>query len=1071
MGKKKRIGFMLASIHTGSSLNLWTALASEAERTGVSFYIFPGGRLDSQPDSEYLRNSVYRLANADNIDGLISWGSSIGGAVSLEELNKFHRSLEPLPYVTIAHKMESHPCVQFDAYTGMKALVLHFIHVHGARKIAFIRGPLSHVSAEDRFRAYLDALAECGLSPPIVSDPFPWSDGQAAAEQLYEERHLLPGRDFDTLIGASDMMVFSALQYFKSFGFNVPQDFHCGGFNDSAESRILPSALSTVRMPYAELGLTAFAMIRSLLSSSQILDSVLPSTMVIRESCGCVEDFKQAFLPRLSGTQKTASIVLLHELTELFRLDDTGQNAILLPLFSALENANAQLFINLFERVLERYFRAEAGTGLLFIAINLIKTSACFEPEFLAAIERPALRSIAQVQSRVAALLKYEAGKRDAILNSLKCDLLCVRSRSSLVQILALHLPGIGIHSAAIIVYEDEDYSRFLGGFSPAGQIPENSELFPARYLVPSVLTGIYERAVFVVQPLFMENQSLGYILCNVPFFHGSVFEELRSAISSALKGIYLFDDANAARQKAEEAEQAKTEFFANVGSKLSDPLSEITANIDKLEQEIDTQGSATGFLKSKLGELRKLVSAQTERTNRLIDLTLSQIHELNLAKRLFRLAEILPTDEEAGMPPCPLLLGDAERIAQSILSLRENSFAQLAINLRPEGLFLSFFQDELLSESIWNRHELMLAEQIILQHYGEFKKEAKGCSILIPWPNLAGLPPLKGPKKEAKILALSEDLPISLFQLPIHAVDRDEQLSILECPGVSAMLAWNPDKGGITDWLRVYALRHHPSLFRAPFLCYSESFTGTSILQVLESAVREKKIGPILFIGCSPETYPSWALKENSVSLDSIDDFENQFARLFSEMIPSLVIFEHIDENAIRRIRLHPKLPLIPVLVLVERIDKETDIEPLYAIPHLILCNRGIARSAEFAERIRSLLSGQETLPTHTGALVKKAVLYFNRHATTPIVRWKLADSVHVSEDYLTRIFHRELGLSLWEYLNRYRILLATELLLQTNETIQEIAQRTGFQDQAYFCRVFKKYHGVPPGKLRSKT
>ncbi|MDZ7581148.1 MAG: hypothetical protein U5R30_11100 [Deltaproteobacteria bacterium] len=141
-------------------MNLWTALAGEAARAGVSFFIFPGGRLDSLPDSEYLRNSIYRLANAENLDSLISWGSSLGGAVTIGELEKFHHALDPLPYVTIAHKMAGSPRVEFDAYTGMKTLMHHFIKVHGARKIAFIRGPSSHLSAEDRFRAYEDALAE-----------------------------------------------------------------------------------------------------------------------------------------------------------------------------------------------------------------------------------------------------------------------------------------------------------------------------------------------------------------------------------------------------------------------------------------------------------------------------------------------------------------------------------------------------------------------------------------------------------------------------------------------------------------------------------------------------------------------------------------------------------------------------------------------------------------------------------------------------------------------------------------------------------------------------------------------
>ncbi|MDE6736746.1 MAG: AraC family transcriptional regulator, partial [Treponemataceae bacterium] len=114
--------------------------------------------------------------------------------------------------------------------------------------------------------------------------------------------------------------------------------------------------------------------------------------------------------------------------------------------------------------------------------------------------------------------------------------------------------------------------------------------------------------------------------------------------------------------------------------------------------------------------------------------------------------------------------------------------------------------------------------------------------------------------------------------------------------------------------------------------------------------------------------------------------------------------------------------------------------------------------------------LGGDEPLPSHTGALIKKAILYLNKNYSQQIVRWKLADTVHVSEDYLTRIFHKELGLSLWEYLNRYRIYLAERLLLETNDTVYEIAERIGFQDKAYFCRVFKKIYGISPGKIRAK-
>ncbi|MDZ7581146.1 MAG: hypothetical protein U5R30_11090 [Deltaproteobacteria bacterium] len=89
------------------------------------------------------------------------------------------------------------------------------------------------------------------------------------------------------------------------------------------------------------------------------------------------------------------------------------------------------------------------------------------------------LQLVSQVQARVTALEKYETGKRDLVLNSLKCDLLCTRDRHSLIRILCRHLPVIGIHSAALVIHVDEEYSRFFGGFLHSGELPEDGEPFP----------------------------------------------------------------------------------------------------------------------------------------------------------------------------------------------------------------------------------------------------------------------------------------------------------------------------------------------------------------------------------------------------------------------------------------------------------------------------------------------------------------------------------------------------------------------------------------------------------------
>ena len=182
----RRIGFLLANVYQGASLAMWRSIASEAKKEKDSaLFVFPGGRLRYSHGNEFLRNSIYDLANSSSLDGAIIWASTLSGEVGTEEAEAFARlkSLE-MPVVALGMPIEGCPSVNFDAYGGMKDEIRHLITVHGDRKIAFIRGPSTHGSAEERFRAYCDELDKAGIAydDALVSSPRPWAEGEASKE-------------------------------------------------------------------------------------------------------------------------------------------------------------------------------------------------------------------------------------------------------------------------------------------------------------------------------------------------------------------------------------------------------------------------------------------------------------------------------------------------------------------------------------------------------------------------------------------------------------------------------------------------------------------------------------------------------------------------------------------------------------------------------------------------------------------------------------------------------------------------------------------------------------------------
>jgi YesN/AraC family two-component response regulator len=102
---------------------------------------------------------------------------------------------------------------------------------------------------------------------------------------------------------------------------------------------------------------------------------------------------------------------------------------------------------------------------------------------------------------------------------------------------------------------------------------------------------------------------------------------------------------------------------------------------------------------------------------------------------------------------------------------------------------------------------------------------------------------------------------------------------------------------------------------------------------------------------------------------------------------------------------------------------------------------------------------------------LVKQASAYIQQNYTRSFSLVELSETIGVSKSYLSRIFKMDMGISLWDYLNRLRNQKAKELLLLTDESITEIAAEVGYEDVGYFSRVFREITGLSPRTYRQQT
>jgi YesN/AraC family two-component response regulator len=105
------------------------------------------------------------------------------------------------------------------------------------------------------------------------------------------------------------------------------------------------------------------------------------------------------------------------------------------------------------------------------------------------------------------------------------------------------------------------------------------------------------------------------------------------------------------------------------------------------------------------------------------------------------------------------------------------------------------------------------------------------------------------------------------------------------------------------------------------------------------------------------------------------------------------------------------------------------------------------------------------------TGTLVKQATAYIQQNYSRSFSLVELSETIGVSKSYLSRIFKMDMGISLWDYLNRLRNQKAKELLLLTDENITEIAAEVGYEDVGYFSRVFHEFTGFSPRTYRQRA
>lgn len=121
---------------------------------------------------------------------------------------------------------------------------------------------------------------------------------------------------------------------------------------------------------------------------------------------------------------------------------------------------------------------------------------------------------------------------------------------------------------------------------------------------------------------------------------------------------------------------------------------------------------------------------------------------------------------------------------------------------------------------------------------------------------------------------------------------------------------------------------------------------------------------------------------------------------------------------------------------------------------------------SIEYAKKMRDLRKNTICSPQ-----IAQCIDYIYDHLHARITVNELANYVHLNASHLSRLFKKEVGTSISEYIRRQKMETAKNMLIYSDYRPAEIASILAFPSQSYFTEIFHKYTGLTPGEFKREN
>lgn len=274
------VTLVMRSITGGTYSEMAGAVADEAVRRGMTFRLIATG--GTRVDGKAVLTDL--LAQRPRVAIIVA--DDDPGSIKDAELNEYVDQFESMGTTLVAlarpriDLSERIGVIDYANERGVYMMTKYLISL-GHRDMLFAGVRTASPIFTQRYQGFLKALAEAGIDHDPAGDlPF---DGNREADAAGVVARYRTGAPFTAVVGVTDVAALDAINALQSLGVDVPGQVSVGGFDDMPYSGDLIVPLTTVHVPFAQMGATAVR-----IGLGNLKDVMMSAELVVRRSTGPV---------------------------------------------------------------------------------------------------------------------------------------------------------------------------------------------------------------------------------------------------------------------------------------------------------------------------------------------------------------------------------------------------------------------------------------------------------------------------------------------------------------------------------------------------------------------------------------------------------------------------------------------------------------------------------------------------------------------------------------------------------------------------------------------------------------